>query len=210
MQQDHLVLDHIAVVATSLEAGLKHVEEQLDITVPPGGQHPKMGTHNRLMSLGGNEYMEIIAIDPDAPKPDHPRWFGFDFPLSSDASLATWIVGTSNIQQTLKDAPAEMGKAIDMARGDLHWQFSTSEDGRLPFDGTCPTLIEWPEGPHPSGNMTDLGCRLLKLTISHPNMDEIEAFLKPRFSDQRIVLNQSDEIGLEAQIQTSAGTRVLR
>jgi hypothetical protein len=177
MQQDHLKLDHIAVVATSLEVGLKYVEKQLGISVPPGGQHPKMGTHNHLMSLGGDEYLEIIAIDPDAPKPKHPRWFGFDFPLKKQASLATWIVGTNNIQQTLANAPAQIGKAIDMERGNLHWQFSTSEDGRLPFDGACPTLIEWPVGPHPAANMPDLSCRLHMLTISHPKINEIETFL---------------------------------
>lgn len=213
MQQDRreqLVLDHIAVVASSLEAGIAYVKEQLGIEIPLGGQHPKMGTHNCLMSLGGDEYMEIIAIDPKAPKPDHPRWFGFDFPLMRDASLATWIVGTADIHQTLTNAPAQMGRAIDMARGDLHWQFSTSDDGRLPFDGTCPTLIEWPKGPHPATNMTDLGCRLIRLTISHPQMNEIEAFLAPRFSDERIILKQANEIGLEAQIYTPSGVRVLR
>ena len=31
-----------------------------------GGRHPHMGTHNRLLSLGPDLYLEVIAVDPDA------------------------------------------------------------------------------------------------------------------------------------------------
>ena len=58
-----LVLDHIAVAATDLAAGAQAVEAKLGLTLQHGGQHPHMGTHNRLMSLGP-DYLEVIAIDP--------------------------------------------------------------------------------------------------------------------------------------------------
>jgi hypothetical protein len=37
-----------------------------------------MGTHNRLLKLGEGFYLELIAIDPQAPPPGRPRWFGLD------------------------------------------------------------------------------------------------------------------------------------
>ena len=43
-----------------------------------GGSHPGLGTHNALLSLGDESYLEIIAPDPTQPKPDHPRIFGLD------------------------------------------------------------------------------------------------------------------------------------
>ena len=49
-----------------------------------GGKHVGMGTHNRLLAIGSpafpKAYLEIIAIDPDAPPPTRPRWFGLDDP----------------------------------------------------------------------------------------------------------------------------------
>jgi len=45
-------IDHIAVAAGSLEAGVAYVEEALGVVMPKGGEHPAMATHNHLMQLG--------------------------------------------------------------------------------------------------------------------------------------------------------------
>ncbi len=73
-----LKLDHITVVARTLEEGAAHIKRQLGIDMPKGGAHPAMGTHNRLLSLGETAFLELIAIDPDATPPSHPRWFNLD------------------------------------------------------------------------------------------------------------------------------------
>ena len=43
-----------------------------------------MGTHNQLLAIGSpafpRTYLEIIAIDPDAPAPTRRRWFDLDDP----------------------------------------------------------------------------------------------------------------------------------
>ena len=72
-------LDHIAVVAPDLAAGVAWVREALGVEMPPGGRHPEMGTHNHLVGLGPDVYLEVIAIDQDAAAPRHRRWFGLDF-----------------------------------------------------------------------------------------------------------------------------------
>lgn len=43
-----LKLDHLAIIAPSLEVGAEHVYEQLGISIPVGGKHREMGTHNLL------------------------------------------------------------------------------------------------------------------------------------------------------------------
>ncbi len=48
-----LQLDHIVVASLTVEEGVAHVERRLGVIVPPGGEHPSMGTHNHVMRLVG-------------------------------------------------------------------------------------------------------------------------------------------------------------
>ena len=63
-------LDHLVIAAASLADGVQWCERTLGVTPGPGGVHPLMGTHNRLLSLVSpgfpNAYLEIIAIDSEA------------------------------------------------------------------------------------------------------------------------------------------------
>ncbi len=168
-----LKLDHITVVARSLEEGCAYIKSALGVDMPEGGAHPRMGTHNKLMSLGDDVFLELIAIDPDANAPDRPRWFNLDA-FDDEPRLGTWVVGTDNIDATLARLPPVSGCAHEITRGDLTWLISIPDDGTMPLDGGFPTLIEWPDGPHPATGMTDLGCRLAALTIEHPEAAIIE------------------------------------
>ena len=73
-----LELDHLAVSAADLAVGTARIEDLFGVRLAPGGKHPDMGTHNRLLSLGPGLYLEVIAIDAAAPPPDRPRWFDLD------------------------------------------------------------------------------------------------------------------------------------
>ena len=81
-------LDHIAVIAPSLAAGIAYVHDVLGVEPPKGGAHPQMGTHNHLLRLGEDVFLEVIAVDPDAPQPAHRRWFGLDDQAAARAALA--------------------------------------------------------------------------------------------------------------------------
>ena len=72
------VPDHLVLAARDLDRGGAWLEDRLGVALTAGGRHSRMGTHNRLLSLGENFYLELIAIDPQAPPPDRPRWFGLD------------------------------------------------------------------------------------------------------------------------------------
>ena len=67
------VFDHLAVAAETLDAGVAAVEEALGLRLQPGGKHAAMGTPNRLIGMGPGEYLEVIAIDPEAPGPGASR-----------------------------------------------------------------------------------------------------------------------------------------
>src|SRR4051794_29994915 len=69
-------LDHLVVVAPTLGAGAASVRSALGADPRPGGWHDRMGTHNVLLRLGPDVYLEVIAIDPAARPPGRVRWFG--------------------------------------------------------------------------------------------------------------------------------------
>ena len=203
-----LRFDHIAVVAPSLDEGCAHVRDCLGIEMPGGGAHPFMGTHNRLMALGPESYLEVIAIDPDAPAPARPRWFDLDR-FDGAPCIGTWVLGVPDLDAALSAAPAASGAAIPMTRGALSWRISVADDGALPMDGAFPTLIEWPVGPHPAGGMVDLGCRLTRLTVAHPEAAQIDAYVGGRLETQRFNIEPGPARRITAEFETPSGHCVL-
>ena len=68
-------LDHLVIAAASLAEGVAWCEATLGLTPGPGGSHPLMGTHNRLLNIASaafpQAYLEIIAIEP-GKRPSRP------------------------------------------------------------------------------------------------------------------------------------------
>jgi len=173
-------LDHLIVAAATLAEGVAWCEKVLGVTPGPGGQHPLMGTHNRLLKIATPSfeevYLEIIAIDPAAATPQRVRWFGLDEP-ERRASLAQGprlihVVARSPqldmhrfglIQICLQPGePVKAGR--DTPQGPLAWQILVRDDGRLLCGGALPTLIQW-DGRHPTQAMPDSGVTLSALTL---------------------------------------------
>lgn len=160
-----LYIDHLAVVAPTLQQGEDYVRLALGVELQPGGTHPRMGTHNKLLKLGPALYLEVIAADPSAQRPSHPRWFALDNMASDTAAhLATWVARTDDIEATAQLSPLDHGGIVPMSRGDLHWQISVAIDGSLAAGGTEPPLIMWP-GAHPASTMAESGCSLNCLEV---------------------------------------------
>ncbi|MFC2966679.1 VOC family protein [Acidimangrovimonas pyrenivorans] len=206
-----LVFDHFAVAAETLAEGVEAVEAALGLPLGPGGQHPRMGTHNRLLGLG-DLYLEVIAIDPDAPGPGRPRWFDIDN-FSGTPRLTNWICRCDDLSAALDAAPADSGTPIAFTRGELRWEMAVPEDGKLPFDGCFPALIQWHGAArgaaHPAKRLEDVGCRLKRFEIAHPQAEALRAALAPLIADPRVVVLDGPEKALRAEIETPHGVRSL-
>ena len=162
-----LDLDHLVISAETLAEGTAVVEKTLGVTLSEVGHHQRMGTHNRLLSLGPDAYLEVIAIDPDAAPPPHPRWFDIDR-FAGPPRLTNWVCRTDDLDALLPEAPAGSGRPIVFARGDFRWRMAVPEDGRPPFDGAVPALIEWETEAHPAPRLPDAGVRLAGIEVVHP------------------------------------------
>jgi hypothetical protein len=215
-----VVLDHLVIAAASLDQGVAWCEATLGVTPLPGGQHPLMGTHNRLLKLATpaypDAYLEIIAIDPAAPPPGRARWFGLGDP-ALQASLAEH--GPRLIHCVARSTMLDMhrwglitvgckpGDPVSASRetpaGLLSWQILVRDDGALDGGGALPTLIQW-QGPHPATRMPDSGVTLTGLTLNG---------VPPRARDvlrlRGVVVNPAGSPSLTATLNTPQGAVTL-
>lgn len=213
MKTRMLQLDHITVAALDLAEGVAYVRDRLGIEIPPGGQHPLMGTHNHLLRLGEGLFLEVIAPDPSALPPARARWFGLDSPatramLAQSPRLLTWVARCPDLAVALGHVEGAAGPAVRVSRGELSWLIGVPDDGSVPFDGAFPTLIEWPAGSHAASRMRDLGCSLRRFTVQHPEAAQIERQLELHFTDRRVAF-EAGPLRLVAEIETPHGLRVI-
>ena len=200
-------LDHIAIAGESREDAKAHVEGLLGVSLQPGGQHAHFGTHNHLLGLAEGLYLEAISIDPDAPAPAYPRWFGLD-QFNGPPRLSNWICQTADLETLVRDLP-EAGRIIALKRGALKWRMAVPDDGLLPFDGCFPALIQWDCVDHPSQMLTPSGCALETLTVSHPDVDRLQQRLAPYLDDARVHFEPGSP-HLSARMTAPSGDKTLR
>jgi hypothetical protein len=179
-------LDHLVVVAHTLDQGVAWCEQTLGITPGPGGKHPLFGTHNRLFKIATpsfeRAYFEIIAIDHDARDEDRrlgKRWFDMDDKrlqslVKITPRLVHFVASTTDLDGALQalakrgiDRGADVRASRETDEGLLEWRISVRDDGQRLYNGALPTLIEW-GSVHPADTMPDSGVTLESLQVSHP------------------------------------------
>jgi hypothetical protein len=194
-------IDHLVVMASTLEAGVAWCEATLGITPSAGGEHEKYGTHNRLFKIASPKhplaYFEIIAINPDAvtaKRSNVARWFDMDDKalqkaVAQEPRLITFVASTDDIKaarHTLRTQEIERGQIVHASRksnkGTLNWQITVREDGERLFNGCLPTLIQWgkpdaaePLRLHPRNSLPRSGVTLQSIAISHPSGPKLQA-----------------------------------
>lgn len=193
-------LDHLVVAARTLEEGAAWLEGRLGVGLQPGGEHPAFGTHNRLLSLG-ESYLEVIAVNPDAPAPPRPRWFGLDTPqlrerLSGGPALIHWVAAVPE----LPDAP----DVLALSRGANRWRLTVPASGELPGGGVEPSLIVW-DTPAPPTRLPDSGVRLLKLRLGTPDPGSLRATLDALNFVGEVEVYEAPQPELSAQLETPYG-----
>ena len=188
------MLDHLVVIAPTLADGVAWCEATLGVTPGPGGEHPLMGTHNRLIKVATatfpRAYLEVIAINPGATPARAAgarRWFDMDNEAlqarlrQTGPQLAHWVAQVPDIAvavATLAAQGIDRGRVLAASRptpqGLLSWQISVRDDGQRLFDGCLPTLIEW-GSTHPTQAMPDSGVTLQSLALQHPDATALRA-----------------------------------
>lgn len=194
-------IDHLVIVARTLDLGVQWCEATLGITPAPGGEHAQFGTHNRLFKIATPvhplAYCEIIAIDPSAKKradPQSKRWFDMDdaalqATVATEPRLVHFVASTDDIQgarRALTKLDIDRGPVIHASRhsrkGLLQWQITVRDDGQRLFNGALPSLIQWgkadaaePLRLHPRNSLPRSGVSLQSMAIMHPTAGKLQA-----------------------------------
>jgi hypothetical protein len=210
-------LDHLVIGCADLARGAAWLERFLGATLGPIGQHERMGTHNRLLSLGPDNYLELIAIDPAAATPPLPRWFGLDTPdvrerIAQRPRLIGWVARTTDIDSLSEKTGGTIGSVLSMARGDFQWRISNPDDGYPIEGGLIPHMIQWDVPIHPCERLPDQGLRFTWMEAAHPNPAKVDYLLGELGLAKKLVLTASPPYSgmtMCAYIQTPAGTKTL-
>ena len=212
-------IDHLVFAAATLDEGEAWCRQTLGAQAAGGGEHPLMGTHNRVFRIDApgfeRAYFEIIAINPAAPPPGRTRWFDLDdervrSALARAPRLIHFVASTHNIEGAVAALAAQgldRGPAIAATRGALRWRITVRPDGQRLFDGALPTLIQW-DSAHPCDALPTSGVSLEALTVAHPQALALQAAYNAIGLDQ--VRVRSGAPGLQAVLATPRGRVVLQ
>jgi hypothetical protein len=163
-------LDHIVIGSNSLQEGTDFVEKKLGLSLSEIGYHENMGTHNRVIKICHNIYLEVIAIDPDSKSFANAKCFNLDkkkqqAKLKISPQIIGYVIENQNPEMLRLYSPF-----FEMSRGDYCWEFAfPKSDNNLINDkliesGLVPSLIKW-KSKKPISEMSDNHFELEKFQI---------------------------------------------
>lgn len=203
-------IDHLVYCTQNIQEAIIDLESRLGTKVTIGGKHLNQGTQNALINLGGQCYLEILAVDHHN-NIKGPKWMGLDV-LQSD-KLTRWAIKSEDIIQDsniLEAYNSEMGiveigtrKMIDGKI--LSWQMAMP----LPYPeiDIVPFITDWSKSEiHPTDTLHQ-SCEMIELNLNHPKPTTIQYLLTDL--DVDIKIKQADRVFIEAIIQTPKGIVIL-
>ena len=217
-------VDHLVVLAADLASGVAWCERTLGVTPTAGGEHPLMGTHNRILNISSaahpRAYLEVIAINPGATSQRSAltrRWFDMDDAAlqqqvaAHGPQLIHWVASLPDVAErcaALAALDIDRGPALTASRptpgGLLQWQITVRDDGMRLMDGCLPTLIQW-GAVHPCDSLPASGLQLRQLTLQHPQAATLTAACEAIGVASQVAIHAGDAPRLAAQLATPRG-----
>lgn len=222
-------VDHLIVLAADLASGVQWCERTLGITPTAGGEHPLMGTHNRIASLASpahpRAYLELIAINKGATSVipiSARRWFDMDSAAlqhqvaQQGPQLIHWVASVSDLAArcaALATQGLDRGAIVTASRatphGLLQWQITVRDDGQRLMDGCLPTLIQW-GAAHPCDSLPASGVQLQALAMQHPDAATLQGACTAIGMAASVVVTPDAAPRLTAQLSTPRGAVTLQ
>ena len=204
-----MLIDHLIYAVPSLPAAATEIAERLGVRAQAGGKHIGLGTHNALLALGPQTYLEIIAPDPEQPEPPAPRPFGID--SVGHGSLVGWALACEDIDAAVAGARSHGYDPGDVVGGQrtgptgtvLRWRMTISET----VNSLVPFLISWDDTEHPARS-APRGLTLETFHIEHPDPASLAPLLTALGAD--VEIKPAAAAALVARLSGPNGSTVLR
>ncbi len=129
-------IDHIVVGAKNLDEGTKYIETLLNSKMSKIGYHDLMGTHNRVLKLGIDCYLEVISVNPMALKINTKRWFELDnIKVINRLNKSPQVIGFVIKKNNKSDY---YSPSINLERDIYKWQFFMPQ---VTLEEKCPGIV---------------------------------------------------------------------
>ena len=192
-------LDHIVFGAYTLEEGTEFVENLLKAKLSDIGYHKDMGTHNRVIRISDEVYLEVVAIDPQLKNLKNKKWFNLDnFDLQSKLKKSPQIIGYV-IEINNINVLKYYDSFFDASRANYRWKFAMPThdknilDSELIQTGTIPSLISW-KSEKPIYQMKKNQFELIRLDIGlSETQKNFNMFLKSFGEIEHVFLSSKRE-----------------
>lgn len=207
--EDQTLVDHLVYAVPDLAAAVAEVEERFGVRAEAGGKHSGLGTHNALVALGPQTYLEIIAADPGQPRPSRGRPFGVDDVRCG--ALAGWALACDDIDAAVARARRHGYEAGEVAEGHRAGPTGPALRWRLTLNaiagGLIPFLISWGDTEHPARSAPH-GLTLEAFHLEHPDPPSLSLPLTALGAD--VEIRPAAAPALVAHLSGPNGCMVLR
>lgn len=201
-------IDHIVWAGSDLDALRNTFTAMTGIEATPGGRHPTMGTHNALVSLSGDAYLELLAADAQGQTSQN---MGGQLAGFASPQVFAFMLKASDLED-IQACLAKEGIAADLIAASrttpegntLTWRLLIPRDAR--WASFLPVFIDWMDTPHPSAT-APTGCTFHRLRIHHPQAPRLKALFEQLHCPIEVV--QADTPDIELSFASPKGTHVL-
>ena len=166
-------VDHVMLGISDLDRGIRELESLTGVRAVLGGEHPGRGTHNALVSLGTDTYIEVIAPRAGATVSADLA----DLAKLEHLTPVGWAVGASREQVErggIKTTVPRAGSRKQPSGNVLHWEtFELAErlDNALFF-------IQWRDPAKHPAKTSPGGCSLGGIEFDDPKADELTRVIR--------------------------------
>jgi hypothetical protein len=169
----HPHVDHIMLGIADLDRGIRELESLTGVRAVYGGEHPHLGTHNALISLGPETYLEVIApragttVSPDLAdlaKLEHLTPVGWAVSMPDVAALRARLAKSG-----IKTTEPRPGSRKTPSGAVLQWETAGIDS---PLDN-APFFIRWSDPQLHPAKTSPAGCTLLGIELDDPNAAEL-------------------------------------
>jgi hypothetical protein len=198
-------IDHIVYACKDLDSGIREIKDMTGVEAVYGGKHLAFGTHNALINLGKEVYLEIIAPDPDNQNVKSPRWMGVDL-IEGKGRITRVALKSDDLQkdvETLRKIAPEYGNwgaGSRQTSGGKEISWKMSYPLAEPLVDLVPFYVEWEGNYHPTQDLEET------LEVGHVNIyTSNPGFFASLYSVDAVVVHPGTEEALRVELENKKG-----